>query len=278
MIFHRSPKKIYQHKNSRREPRAAHYQTTVKFKKIAWLLILSALLAAAPALRASDLPDLILPAGVGVNIHFTTGHEKDLDLIAAAGFKFIRMDFVWGGIERQKGEYDWSAYDDLTTQLARRRMRAYFILDYSNPLYEQPVTGTNPITGAIEKHSIASPQHSESVAAFANWAAASVKHFHNRGVVWEIWNEPNISFWQPKPDAEQYTALALATCRAIRNADPSATIVAPASSGFPWEFLETLFQAGALKYLDAVSVHPYRSPKQPPETAAADYRRLRALI
>ena len=26
----------------------------------------------------------MLPAGVGVNIHFVTGHEKDLDLIAAA--------------------------------------------------------------------------------------------------------------------------------------------------------------------------------------------------
>jgi hypothetical protein len=31
----------------------------------------------------------------GVNIHFTKGHEKDLDMIAAAGFKFIRMDLVW---------------------------------------------------------------------------------------------------------------------------------------------------------------------------------------
>ena len=39
----------------------------------------------------------------GVNIHFVTGHEKDLDLIAAAGFKFIRMDFGWQGTERVKG-------------------------------------------------------------------------------------------------------------------------------------------------------------------------------
>jgi len=250
----------------------------MKLKNTAPLLILSAAVCAAPALRAGDLPDLILPAGVGVNIHFTTGREKDLDLIAAAGFKFTRMDFAWGAIERRQGEYDWSEYDDLTAQLARRGMRPYFILDYSNPLYEPPGTGTNPITGAVEHHSLASPQHPESIAAFANWAAAAVKHFQGRGVVWEIWNEPNISFWQPKPDAGQYTALALATCRAIRQADPSATLVAPASSTFPWQFLETFFKAGALQYLDGVSVHPYRSPRQPPETAAADYRRLRALI
>ena len=58
------------------------------------------------------LPEPVLPQGVGVNIHFTRGHEKDLDLIAAAGFKFIRMDLGWSGIERERGTYDWSAYDE----------------------------------------------------------------------------------------------------------------------------------------------------------------------
>ena len=72
----------------------------------------------------------------GVNIHFTGGHEKDLDLIAAAGFKFIRMDFGWQSTEREKGIYNWSAYDELTSNLEKRGMRAIYILDYSNSLYE----------------------------------------------------------------------------------------------------------------------------------------------
>ena len=38
---------------------------------------------------AAELPEAVLPAGVGVNIHFTRGHETDLDMIAAAGFKFV---------------------------------------------------------------------------------------------------------------------------------------------------------------------------------------------
>ena len=33
-----------------------------------------------------------------------------------------------------------------------------------------------------------------------------------------------------------------------------------------------------LEYLDAVSVHPYRSPQHSPETAAADYHKLREMI
>ena len=71
----------------------------------------------------ADLPEPVLPQGVGVNIHFTRDHGNDLDLIAAAGFKVIRMDFVWAGIERKKGEYDWSAYDALTTDLEKRGLR-----------------------------------------------------------------------------------------------------------------------------------------------------------
>jgi hypothetical protein len=70
----------------------------------------------APAVtaRRADFPDLVLPQGVRVNIHFTRGHERDLDLIAAAGFRFVRMDFSWGGTERTPGTYHWADYDGLT--------------------------------------------------------------------------------------------------------------------------------------------------------------------
>ena len=226
---------------------------------------------------AGEIPEPVIPAGVGVNIHFVTGHQRDLDLIAAAGFRFIRMDFGWSATETAKGEYRWSEYESLLANLERRGMRAIFILDYSNPLYEQEVTSTNPLTHQAHR-TTASPQHPESVAAFAAWSAAAAQHFHARHVLRELWNEPNIDFWSPKPDVRQYSALALAAAKAIRQSDPGATIIGPASSGFPWEFLETFFQSGILEYLDAVSVHPYREPKRSPETATADYQKLRTLI
>ena len=225
----------------------------------------------------AEIPQLVLPAGVGVNIHFVTGHQRDLDRIQAAGFKFIRMDFGWESIEKRKGEYDWSEYDELLGNLEARGIRPVFILDYSHHLYEETVSSENPLTHQIHR-TVAAPQHPESVAAYARWAAASARHYHGRHVIWEIWNEPNIQFWSPKPNAAQYATLAVAAAKAIREAEPEATVVGPASSTFPWEFIETLFKAGALQYLDAVSVHPYRNPHRPPETAAADYERLRGLI
>lgn len=226
---------------------------------------------------AADLPEPVLPAGVGVNIHFTRGHEADLDRIAAAGFQFIRMDFSWGGTERTKGDYQWGDYDELTANLAKRGMRAYYILDYSNALYEDPIVSRDPFSGK-EQRDIAAPSKPESIAAFARWAAAAAAHFKDQRVIWEIWNEPNIGFWKPKPKVEDYTALVMATCRAVRAVDPGATIFAPGSSEFPWEFIEHLFRAGALELLDGVSVHPYRSYANGPETAQSDYRKLRGLI
>jgi len=239
----------------------------------------SALLLCAVSFSAwtNEIPGPVLPAGVGVNIHFVTGHSQDLDLIAAAGFRFVRMDFAWESIETTKDNYDWSAYEELLSNLDARHLRALFILDYSHALYEEEVTSPHPITGKSHK-TTASPQHEQSINAFARWAAASAKHFRGRHIIWEIWNEPNGHFWSPKPDAKQYTTLALATCKAIRGADAHATIVGPASAGFPWEFLQTFLQSGVLEYLDAVTVHPYRDHTKPPETASADFETLRQMI
>jgi hypothetical protein len=227
--------------------------------------------------RASDIPDGVIPEGVGVNIHFVTGHEDDLNLIQAAGFKFVRMDFSWTGTERRKEKYDWQEYDQLLDNLDKHGLRAILILDYSHPLYEASVVATNPMNNQLHT-SIAAPQHPESVAAFVKWATAGVQHFRARHVLWEIWNEPNIEFWSPHGDAGQYATLALAVCKSIRSTTPDAAIIGPATSELPWDFLDTVFKAGALEYFDAVSVHPYRPPNRPPESAAADFHKLRQLI
>jgi hypothetical protein len=195
-------------------------------------------------------------------------------LITNAGIRFVRMDFSWEATERKAGVYDWTEYDELTAHLEQRGLRALYILDYVNGLYEPMVDARRAVGEPSAERHVASPRHPESVAAFARWAAAAAVHFRGRHVLWEIYNEPNGDFWRPKPDATEYTTLALATARAIREAVPSATIVAPAMSGFDWKYMQNFLQSGVLEFLDGVTVHPYRDPNQPPETAATDYTRL----
>lgn len=212
----------------------------------------------------------------GVNVHFSTGHEKDLDMIAAAGFKFIRMDLMWQYTEHVRGIYSWTAYDELISNLEKRGLYAILILDTSNLLYEPSITYKDSISGK-EYNRIAAPQHTESIDAFARWAAAAAEHFKSKKIIWEIWNEPNIdSFWGPKSDAVQYSVLANAACKAIKSSVPNAIIVAPGSAGIPMPFLEKFIDSGILKYIDAISVHPYRDNE--PETVEIQYKKLKDLI
>ncbi|MCX6362090.1 MAG: cellulase family glycosylhydrolase [Armatimonadetes bacterium] len=214
-------------------------------------------LAAGP----SRLPSGPLPDGLGVNIHFTDPRPGEMKMMAEAGVTWVRMDFDWNQVEFEKGKYRFDAYDRLMTALKPHGIRPIFILDYVHRFYDDAQ----------------SPHSDEAVAAFAAFAAASAKHFVGQGVVWEMYNEPNIlPFWRPKPNVRDYIRLATAVGEAIRKATPKETYIGPATSGIDYGFLEACFAGGLLKYWDAVSVHPYRP--MPPETAAGDYSRLRAMI
>jgi len=220
------------------------------------LALITAFSAAAP----KGVPEPVLPQPFGVNIHFTQASERELNLLADGGFRFVRMDLFWHEIEKQKGVYDFSQYDILVRDMSARGIRILFILDYGNELYDE---GLAPYTDAGR-------------AAFARYVEAAVKRYAGKGILWEIWNEPNIFFWRPKPNVEDYAKLAHVVIDTIRRVAPGELIVAPASSGFPWEFLERLGQLGVLQRLDAVTVHPYRPHL--PESANEDYRRLRLLL
>jgi hypothetical protein len=221
------------------------------------------LLAAGVSSAKTGLPDFKIPDCLGVNIHFTGRQDKQVEKIAEAGFRFIRMDFAWSGIETRKGEYDFKVYDELVDSLAERGIRPIFILDYGNALYDDG-KGMAPCTD-------------EARAAFAKFVEAGVAHFKGRGVVWEFWNEPNGGqFWRPSPNADDYVKLAELVYPAVKKADPDSPLIAPALACWDFKFLEQTFSKGLLKHLDAVSVHPYGSGK--PEDAYRYYETVRALM
>jgi hypothetical protein len=237
--------------------------------------ILVTLFAVVFAARAAEphpsLPPPVIPDCLGVNIHFTDPKPGELEMLAAAGFKWVRMDFGWGGTERKKGEYDFSAYDHLVAALDKFKIRAVFILDYGNPLYADP-GDSSPFTSRAN-----TPEFRE---AFGKWAVAAVQHFKGRGYLWEMWNEPNGGFWKSPDKTGDYIALAKSTGEALRQAGllgpKGEAFIGPATSTIDLPYLEACFQAGLLDYWDAVSVHPYR--QNAPETVEEEYRSVRMLI
>lgn len=208
------------------------------------------------------IPTLIVPEGLGLNIHFVDPLPGEMQKLAESGAGWVRMDLLWDWTEKQKNSYNFEAYDRLVQALDEYHLKAYFILDYSNPLYDQ-----------------GQPPHSdEGREAFARWAVAATSRYAGKGYVWEIWNEPNSKkFWPPKANAKDYARLNLAVGKAFAEANLSETLVGPASSRFPYKFLKTCFEMGVLQYWSAVSIHPYRDWLLP-ETATRTFSRVRDLI
>src|SRR6266487_3129208 len=129
--------------------------------------------------------------GFGVNIHFTHPEAGEMEMIAATGFKRVRMDFYWHKTEKRRGEYNFSDYEHLMSELEKHNMSALFILSFSNELYEKRLSVVTE----------------EGRAAYARWTASAVNHFKGHGIIWEIWNEPNqVEFWRDRPDVHQYIA------------------------------------------------------------------------
>lgn len=121
--------------------------------------------------------------------------------MAAAGFHWVRMDFVWQSTEVGKGKYDFSTYDRLLKALDEHNIRPLFILDYANTLYDE---GRAPFSD-------------EGRRAFASWAATAVARYPGRGILWEIYNEPNTRFWRPEPRVSDYAKLALVASKVIHS-------------------------------------------------------------
>lgn len=204
-----------------------------------------------------------IPNGFGVSIHFT-GEKIDIDLIRDAGFKIVRKDIFWNHVEREKQLFNFAGYDQLTQSLIKNGIRPYYILDYSNSLYEK-------------NRSVVTKEGQD---AFVRYVSKVTSRYKGKGVIWEIWNEPNIGkFWNPQPNFDEYLNLVKRVSKTIKENDSSGIVVAPALAGLNDEslkWLEELLKKGFLNYIDALSVHPYRS--QTPETVIVDYQKLRILL
>lgn len=109
---------------------------------------------------------------------------------------------------------------------------------------------------------------------YVTFARATVQHFAPAGVhTFEIWNEPNISsFWAPGPDPAKYTQMLKLAYAAIKQVDPTATVISAGLSPYgsygqsdaqhmnPLNFLQSMYSNGAAGSLDAVAWHPYNYP------------------
>jgi len=187
----------------------------------------------------------------GACTHFGQGKgdiPRTFDLMSKAGIKWLRDEISWGACERTKGEIQIPEHHDRYMRAAvEHGVTPYIIFDYGNALYDE---GNAP----------ASPEAQE---AFGEYCYALVDHFKDVCKHWEIYNEPNISFWRPKPDADAYARLMKVAYEAAKRADPDCTVVGVCTAGTDLAYIEKVLKQGGMAYMDALSIHPYRYPRSP---------------
>jgi len=220
------------------------------FSVVAAALLLLSLIGGAPASAKQDYR-------LGIN------HGGHFELFEKAGLGWTRLDFNRDSIERQPGQFDWSQQDQQVADVAEHGVKLMPILDYQ---------------AAWEKEEQHGPATEEERAGFARYAQETAKHFKGRIEAWEVWNEPNIGFWKPEPNARDYALLLKAVYPAIKSADPNALVVGGALAGTDPDFVREMCSYGAADYMDVLSIHPYRYANNPEIKFAERVEEVRDIL
>lgn len=167
-------------------------------------------------------------------------------LMQDAGVAFVRMDFLWQDIEPRRGSFDFDRYDKIVDTLRARGIQILGLLEY------------NPDWRGTDWN--AAPDRE----AYALYVRAVVAHFKDRVKYWEIWNEPDSSFyWQPQDSMKSYTALLKTAYPAVKEADPTAVVVLGGLAQQHSINLKRIYANGGGDSFDVVNIHPFVDPKLP---------------
>ena len=195
--------------------------------------------------------------------------EKSLQMIAEAGFHWIRQEFPWEDIEiHGKGDFEdrrhepsrsaWEKYDHIVGLAERYGVE--IIARLSNPpAWTRAAGGT-----------YAPP---DDLADWGDFVSAAVSRYRGRVRYYQLWNEPNIyPEWGEQPvDPEAYTRLLCEGYRRAKEADPEVVILSgalaatvslhsgpgPARGLNELVFLQRMYDAGAAACFDVLTVNDY---------------------
>src|SRR5512136_1467380 len=195
--------------------------------------------------------------------------EKQVQLIAAAGFHWLRQEFPWSDLEISgKGNYEdcrngpcisaWAKYDQIVDVARKHNISIIARLD------------APPKWARITPGDFAPPANLDD---YGDYVAAVADRYKGRVQYYQIWNEPNnYPEWGELPvNPEEFTKLLCTAYRRIKEVDPNAKVLAPAltptislepgpgpGTGLnDFIFLQRMYEAGAGQCFDIMSAQAY---------------------
>jgi hypothetical protein len=193
--------------------------------------------------------------------------ELSVQMIADAGFHWIRQEFPWEDIEiHAKGDFEdrrnepyrsaWEKYDQIVDLAEQYNLQ--IIARLSNPPAWSRVQGN-------EAGTFAPPDNLED---YGDFVETVVRRYRGRIQHYQIWNEPNIyPEWGEQPvSPEEYTELLMVGYLRIKEVCPECVVLSGAlAQTIPlgprdlndFIFLQRMYDAGAGDYFDVLAMQGY---------------------
>ncbi|MEU0095314.1 glycosyl hydrolase [Kribbella sp. NPDC006257] len=205
---------------------------------------------------------------LGAGTHFGAKWSPDpLPLVALSGARTVRDEAYWGDAETTRGTFAFPAkVTNYLTTLQNNSIDPLLIADYGNCLYDCPDQAFN------------APSTDPGRAAFANYADALLTKYPQvkNLAVWNEWDNNAAGPANKSPDS--YLALLKATYARVKAGHPAVTVVGGGDTDVNQvAWFQSFAALGGLRYLDAVSIHPYNY-LHAPESLGTYIAQLRAII
>ena len=171
-----------------------------------------------------------------------------MDLAAAGGCSGFKYNHMARSYNVAAEKLDLDAYKWLFSMAKKRGIEVLPILYYT------PVWATSAPPDATRQMKICSMPLLEP------WRELCKQYVreHKFKVV-EVWNEPNGGFWASFPKDKTYAQLLTATYEAVKEVDPTITVLGCSTNNSEINWPESVLKAGGK--MDAISFHPYRWPQ-----------------
>jgi hypothetical protein len=185
----------------------------------------------------------------GVQTHFSQGWDPALlDLTTQIGTHNIRDTVSWASAERTRGKFDFSGAAVATLKrFCAGGGRLTLTIVPKNPLYDAGL----------------SVYSASGQTAYADYLAALTGQFGSCLSAVEIGNEVNGDGTLDYPAGYDRATTYVSTLRTlytrIKAVAPAVTVLGGSTNAIGTGFLDTLFAAGMLNFIDGVAVHPYRN-------------------
>ena len=207
-----------------------------------------------------DLPPLSEPRfATNVSLERYENHEslaEALERIRELGFGIIRQRFAWAELQPAREQFLWERWDRVLSTVSESGLQVIAVLDTSPAWARTAWEADNPWAPPTDPGD------------YARFAQAFAARYGGSIAAYQVWDEPNIEpHWGKGPiDPAAYVELLRQSSQAIRQADPSALIIAGGlapnleTGGRNMGdllFLREIYRRGAGAYFDILGVKAY---------------------